>query len=132
MKRRLVHRMDRAISALYKNIRNFFFELIKSSSKHPVKCQLKSTLLDDSTDGIAYVGCLFRFSEPFEAEDCTAQKCKICFFLINLLCPIMISIRTVFVEPGAAPPVNENTSGTKLLRSTSKILCLYFHALTLS
>ena len=37
----------------------------------------------------------------------------------------------VFVEPGAAPPVHAKFSGTKLLCSTSRILCWYFNVLTL-
>ena len=37
-----------------------------------------------------------------------------------------------FVEPGAAPPVHAKISGTKLLCSTSRTLCLYFNVLTLS
>ena len=38
---------------------------------HPENCQLKSTLLDYSTDRIVYVGCLFKIFAPTKAEDCT-------------------------------------------------------------
>ena len=41
------------------------------------------------------------------------------------------SFWTVFVEPGAAPPVHAKISGTKLLCSTSRILRWYFNVLTL-
>ena len=41
------------------------------------------------------------------------------------------SFWTVFVEPGAAPPVHAKIKGTKLLCSTSRILCWYFNDLTL-
>ena len=41
------------------------------------------------------------------------------------------SFWTVFVEPGAAPPVHAKISGTKLLSSISRILCWYFYVLTL-
>ena len=38
----------------------------------------------------------------------------------------------VCVETGAGPPVHTKISGTKLLYSTSRILCFYFNVLTLS
>ena len=40
---------------------------------HQENCQLKSTLLDYSTDRIVYVGCIFKFLAPPKAEDCTPQ-----------------------------------------------------------
>ena len=42
------------------------------------------------------------------------------------------SFLMVFVEPGTAPPVHAKVSATKLLCSTSRVLCWYFHVLTLS
>ena len=44
---------------------------------HQENCQLKSTLLDYSTDRIVYVGCIFRFFVAPKAEDCTPQLCNI-------------------------------------------------------
>ena len=38
---------------------------------------------------------------------------------------------TVFVQPGAAPPVNAKISGTKLLCSTSRFRCCYLIVLTI-
>ena len=35
---------------------------------HQENCQLKSTLLDYSTDRIVYVGCIFKFFAPPKAE----------------------------------------------------------------
>ena len=49
---------------------------------HQENCQLKSTLLDYSTDRIVYVGCIFKFFAPPKAEDCTPQKCKTYFALV--------------------------------------------------
>ena len=46
---------------------------------------MKSTLLDYSTDEIVYVGCIFTFFVPAEAEDCTPQKCKTYFVLIKYI-----------------------------------------------
>ena len=46
---------------------------------HRENCQLKSTLLDYSTDRIFYVGCTFKIIAARKAEDCTPQKCKTYF-----------------------------------------------------
>ena len=52
---------------------------------HQENCQLKSILLDYSTDRIVYVGCIFKFFPPPKAEDCTPQKCKtyFCSYIVN-------------------------------------------------
>ena len=75
VKRRSVHRLDRAIPTSAK-----FNEKIKPTLKHPESCQLKTTLLDFRADGIVNVVCFFLsfFCTP-EAEDCTPQKCKTYF-----------------------------------------------------
>ena len=118
-----------------------FYEKIKSILMHQENCQLKPTLLDYSTDRMVSVGCIFKISAPHNAEDCTPQKCKSYFFLLQFIVSVYNSFRfslsvsasfwTVFVEPGAAPPVHAKNSGTKLLCSTSTILCWYFNVLTL-
>ena len=53
---------------------------------HQENCQLKSTLLDYSTDRIVYVGCTFKIFAPPKAEDCTPQKCKTYFCSYKVYC----------------------------------------------
>ena len=77
---------------------------------HRENCQLKSTLLDYSTDRIFYVGCIFKIFAPPKAEDCTPQMCKLTFVLIKFIVAEYDSFRfslsfsasfwMVFVEPG--------------------------------
>ena len=103
-------------------------------------CQLKTTLLDYSTDRIVSVGCTLKIFAPPKAEDFTPQKCKIFYsykLYVHLYLKVYIrehdsfrisfsfsaSFLMVFVEPGAAPPVHAKINGTKLLCSTSRIIC---------
>ena len=109
---------------------------------HQEYCQLKSTLLDYSTDRVVYVGCILKFFAHTKAEDALLKSSKLVFVLIKFIVSEYDSFRfslsfsasfvMVFVEPGSAPPVHAKISATKLLCSTSRILCWYFHVLTLS
>ena len=53
---------------------------------HQENCQLKSTLLDYSTDRIVSVGCILKIFAPPKAEDCTPQKCKTYFCSYKVYC----------------------------------------------
>ena len=53
---------------------------------HPQNCQLKTTLLDYSTDRIVSVGCVFKILAPPMAEDFTPQKSKTYFCSYNFYC----------------------------------------------
>ena len=53
---------------------------------HQENCQLKSTLLVYSTDGIVYVGCIFKIFATPKAEDCTPQQCKTYFCSYKVYC----------------------------------------------
>ena len=107
---------------------------------HQGNCQLKSTLLVYSTDRIVNVGCIFKIFAPSKAEE--VQNLFLFFISLLFIVSEYYSFRfslsfsasfwMVFVEPGAAPPVHAKISGTKLLCSTSRILCWYFNILTLS
>ena len=110
---------------------------------HPENCQLKSTLLDYSTDRIVYVGCIFKFFlHPSRQRIALLRSAKLIFVLLKFFVSEYDSFRfslsfsatfwRVFVEPGAAPPVHAKISGTNLLCSTSRILCWYFNVLTLT
>ena len=98
---------------------------------HQENCQFKNTLLDYSTDRIVYVGCISKIFAPPKAEDCTPQKLIFVLIKFNVSeynsfrfsLSFSASFRTVFVEPGAAPPVHAKIRGKKLLCSTSRILC---------
>ena len=104
---------------------------------HQENCQLKSTL-DYSTDRIVFVGCNLRFLHPLRL----LESAILIFVLIKFFVSEYDSFRfslsfsasfwLVFVEPGAAPPVQAKVIGRKLLYSTSRILCCYFSVLTLS
>ena len=100
---------------------------------HQEKCQLKSTLPDYSTDRIVYVGCIFKIFAPLRQRIALLKSAKLIFILIKFIVSEYDSFRfslsfsasfwMVFVEPGAAPPVHAKISGTKLLCSTSRVLC---------
>ena len=100
---------------------------------HQEKCQLKSTLHDYSTDRIVYVGCIFKVFAPLRQRIALLKSAKLIFILIKFIVSEYDSFRfslsfsasfwMVFVEPGAAPPIHAKISGTKLLCSTSRVLC---------
>ena len=83
-----------------------------------------------------------RFLHPLRQKIALLRSAKLVFALIKFIVSEYDSFRfslsfsasfwTVFVEPGAAPPVHAKISGTKLLCSTSRILCWYLNVLTLS
>ena len=81
----------------------------------------------------------FKFFDPL-GQDFTPQKCKTYLYSLKVIVSddlfrfslsFSASFWAVFVEPGAALLVHAKNSGTKLLCSTSKILCWYFNGLTL-
>ena len=101
---------------------------------------MKYTLLDYSKDRIVYVGCIFKsfaHPPPLRHRIALLRSAALIFVLIKFVVSENDSFRfslsfsgsfgMVFVEPGAAPPVHAKISGTKLLCSTSKILCWYFN-----
>ena len=80
-------------------------------------------------DFIADICIFISLVWPYPACALTVTKRKGPF--CNLVFYFSASFWTVFVEPGAAPPVHLKISRTKVLCSTSKILCWYFNVLTL-
>ena len=108
---------------------------------NPENCQLKSTLLDYSTDIIIYVGGSLKFFATPKARIALLRSAKLIFFLIKFIVSEYDSFRfwlsfsasfwTIFVEPGAAPTIHAKISETKLLCSTFRILCWYLNVLTL-
>ena len=105
---------------------------------HPENCQLKPTLLGCSTDRNVYVECVFKiFLHPLRQRIALLRSAKLIFALLKFIvseydsCRFSASFWTIFVKPGAAPPVHAKISGTKLLCSTSRIFSWYFNVLTL-
>ena len=82
------------------------------------------------------------FFYPLRQRIALLRSAKLIFVLMKFIVSDNNSFRfslsfsanfwTVFVEPGAAPPVHTKISGTKLLFSTSRILYCYFNVLTFS
>ena len=101
---------------------------------HPENFQLKPTLLDFRTkiNVLDVIGCILHFLHP-KARNCTPLNSKTYFCSHNFFVSEYDSFRfslilfasfwAPFVEPGAAPPVHAKIGRTKLLRSTSRILC---------
>ena len=87
---------------------------------HQDNCQLKSTLLDYSTDRIVYVGFIFKIFAPLRQRIALLRSAKLIFVLIKfIVCEydsfhfslsFSASFWMVFVEPGAAPPVHAKIS----------------------
>ena len=85
---------------------------------------------------------ILSFLHPLRQRIALLRSAKVIFVLIKILLSehdsfgfslsFSASFWTVFVEPGAAPPVHAKVSGTKLLCSTSRILCWCFNVLTFS
>ena len=74
-----------------------------------------------------------RFVHPLRQRIVLLKSAKLIFILIKFIVSEYDSFRfslsfsasfwMVFVEPGAAPPIHAKISGTKLLCSTSRVLC---------
>ena len=67
---------------------------------HPENCQLKSTLLDYSTDRIVYVGCIFKFFAPLRQRIALLRQriallrsAKLIFVLIKFIVSDYDSLR---------------------------------------
>ena len=81
------------------------------------------------------------FFAPPEEQDCSPLNCRTYYGSYKIIVSGYDSIHFSlsfsacfwkdFAEPGAAPPLYAESSGTKVLCSTSRFLCWYFFVLTL-
>ena len=83
---------------------------------HQENCQLKSTLLDYSTE-LSMLDVFLRFLHPLRQRIALLKSAKLIFVLIKFIVSeydsfrVSLSFWMVFVEPGAAPPVHAKISG---------------------
>ena len=102
---------------------------------------IKIYLLDYCTDKNFYFVCIPIFLLPLRQRNALLRSANFTLVLKKFVVSDYGSFRfllnfsacfcTVFVQPGAAPPVNARISGTKLLCSTSRFFCCYLNVLTL-